>query len=197
MAKDGVIIWHRLCGISINFIRLKHTIYLLAVIVLLTACKKDTDNKGINDNTPPATNGGGGSGNGGGSGGSGTVKNGAEKTYGVYEGYMTYHSYKTVNGAATTKDSAFATNIVVTQHTTDSIAVSLNCCFTNPFRFYYEGHYISSGWSFMSHPGGTEYRFKYNPDTDSSTFYFKTYSTTYVTPVNASGYTYSFAGKKQ
>lgn len=179
-------------AISINFSDLKHTIYLFAVIALLAACKKDNDNKGINDNTPPATNGGSGNG-----GGSGTAMNGAAKTYGVYDGYMTYHSYKTVNGATTTKDSAFATNIIVTQHTDDSIAVALNCCFSNPFRLYYAGHYISNGWSFMSHPGGTEYRFKYNPDTDSATFYFNTYSTNYVTPVNASGYTYSFAGKKQ
>lgn len=126
----------------------------------------------------------------------GTTTTVAAKTYGNYKGYITYHSFKTIRDTATYFDTAFATTISVTALTGDSIAVYITP-YNSTFRINYEGHNTSSGWSFISHPGGTEYWIKYNPDTDSATFYYKTYNTTYVKPVNADGYNYTFKGKKE
>lgn len=119
-----------------------------------------------------------------------------EKVYGTYGGKIDYNSYSTIKDTTTGFDTTFNTSITVSALTGDSIAVYITP-YNRTFRIKYEGHNVSSGWSFMSHPGGTEYKFKYNPENDSATFYYNQYSTNYVTPRYASGTSYTFKGKKQ
>lgn len=119
-----------------------------------------------------------------------------KKIYGTYSGKMDNKSYNTVKDTTTTFDTTFNTSITVSALTDDSIAVYITP-YNRTFRIKYEGDNTTSGWSFISHPGGTEYWIKYNPDTDSATFYYNNYNTTYVKPVNANGYNYTFKGKKE